>query len=51
MNLNLKHALVDQQVPAYRIAMNVGIRPDKVSKIVSGIVVPTDEEKNSYRKC
>jgi transcriptional regulator with XRE-family HTH domain len=45
MNLRLKHALIDQQVPAYRVAMKANINSNKLSKFIYGLARPSDLEK------
>ena len=50
MNLPLKVALVERETPAYKTAMAVGIHPNKLSKFISGLQVPTQEEKKRLAK-
>jgi len=45
MNLYLKHALIDAGRPAYVLAMEAGINPTKLSKIIMGIACPSEVEK------
>ena len=45
MNLLLKIALIERRTPQYRTAMEADIRPDKVSKFISGLANPSTEEK------
>lgn len=45
MNLNLKHALIDLQVPQYRVAQMIGVAPTAISKFIAEIQEPTQEQK------
>ena len=45
MNLALKHALIDRQVPFYKSAQDSDVHYSKLSKIIYGLVNPTKEEK------
>ena len=45
MNLALKHALIDRQVPFYKSAQDSDVHYSKLSKIIYGLVNPTEEEK------
>jgi transcriptional regulator with XRE-family HTH domain len=49
-NLKLKVALTIHPEPAYCIAFQAGMRPDKISKIICGVAMPTDEEKKRLAK-
>ena len=44
MNKNLKIAILDYQEPAWRVAKQAGIPDSKLSKIVNGYTLPTEEE-------
>ncbi len=46
MNLALKHALIDRQVPEYKTAQEAGIHYSRLSKFIYGLVSPSDDEKN-----
>ena len=46
MNKNLKIAILDYQEPAWRVAKQAGISDSKLSKIVNGYILPTEEEMN-----
>ncbi len=45
MNLPLKFALVAHPEPAYRVAIRVGMNPNRLSRLVVGLSSPKDEEK------
>ena len=49
-NLALKLALVAHQTPAYRVALQIGIAPDRLSKFISGLAHPTESEKQTLAK-
>ncbi len=42
----LKHLLIDYPEPAWRVAKQAGISDSKLSKIVNGYILPTEEEMN-----
>lgn len=42
----LKHFLIDYPEPAWRVAKQAGISDSKLSKIVNGYTLPTEEEMN-----
>ena len=42
MNRALKHALVDYQEPAYRVAQLIGVPHTAISKFIAEIQKPTD---------
>jgi len=44
-NIGLKKALIDRGVPDYRSAIDANLNPTKLSKIISGLVIPTQDEK------
>ena len=44
-NIDLKTAIVQSQKRAYEIERRLGFWPSKLSKIISGIIKPTDPEK------
>ena len=46
MNKRLKIALLDYREPAWRVAKQAGIPDSKLSKIVNGYILPTEEEMN-----
>lgn len=50
MNLALKHALVDYPGHAYKVAENTGILYTSISKFISGVQKPTDEQKQALAK-
>ena len=50
MNLKLKHALINRQIPAYKSAIEAGINPNKVSKFVAELVNPTQQEKEALSR-
>lgn len=50
MNIPLKVALIEQGTPAYKTAMAVGIHHTTLSKFISGIQDPTQEEKENLAK-
>ena len=45
MNIELKKALIDRGVPDYRSAIDANLNPTKLSKIISGYTIPTQDEK------
>ena len=45
MNIELKKALIDRRVPAYRSAFDANLNPTKLSKFISGLAIPTKDEK------
>jgi len=45
MNLALKHALIDRQVPDYKTAQAVGINYTRLSKFIYGLANPREDEK------
>jgi hypothetical protein len=45
VNLSLKFALVAYPEPAYRVAMRVGMNPNRLSRLVVGLSSPKNEEK------
>ena len=45
MNLALKHALIDRQVPEYKTAQDAEIHYSRLSKIIYELANPTREEK------
>jgi len=49
-NIAVKKALIDRQVPDYRSAIDANINPTKLSKIISGLAIPTQEEKSGWQK-
>ena len=46
MNKYLKIAILDYQEPAWRVAKQAGISDSKLSKIVNGYILPTEDEMN-----
>ena len=44
-NIGLKQALVGRGVPDYRSAYDANLNPTKLSKIIIGLVIPTQDEK------
>ena len=50
MNLALKFALVAYPDPAYRVAFKVGTNPNKLSRFVTGLSSPTEEERESLAR-
>lgn len=44
-NLPLKFAILRTRIPAYRVAQNLGLRPDSLSKVVAGIERPSQAMK------
>lgn len=44
-NLALKHALIDYEDPAYKVAARMGVSHSVISKFISGIQLPTNEQK------
>ena len=45
MNLALKFALLERGIPAYRTAIEANLHPNKLSKFITGLQEPTEEEK------
>lgn len=45
MNINLKHALIDLQIPQYKVAQMLGVPHTAISKFIAGIQEPTEEQK------
>lgn len=50
MNLSLKKALIDKMQPAYKTAIAAGINPNKVSRFISGLSEPNQEERKILSK-
>jgi len=46
MNKHLKISILDYREPAWRVAKQIGIPDSKLSKIVNGYILPTEEEMN-----
>ena len=46
MNKNLKIAIIDYKEPGWRVAKQIGVSDSKLSKIVNGYILPTEEEMN-----
>ena len=46
MNKRLKIALLDYREPAWRVAKQAGIPDSKLSKIVNGYILPSEDEMN-----
>lgn len=46
MNRNLKIAILDYRDPAWQLAKQIGTSDSKLSKIVNGYILPTEEEMN-----
>jgi len=44
-NIGLKKALIDRGVPDYRSAYDANLNSTKLSKIIIGLVIPTQDEK------
>jgi|SaaInlStandDraft_6_1057023.scaffolds.fasta_scaffold155433_2 hypothetical protein len=49
-NIPLKIALIQRGVPLYISARKVGIAPEKLSRIISGVVIPRKSEKSALAK-
>jgi len=49
-NIYLKTAIIQSQRRAYEIERRLGFWPSKLSKIISGIIEPTDSEKTLLAK-
>ena len=47
MRMNLKIALLIQGVRQYRMAAALGLDPTKVSRIITGVVEPSGEDKRA----
>jgi|APSaa5957512535_1039671.scaffolds.fasta_scaffold493252_1 hypothetical protein len=45
MNLSLKHALIDRRTPAYKTAFEADIHPNRLSRFITGLSRPHEEEK------
>ena len=45
MNLSLKFALVAYPATAYQVAFKIGMNPNRLSRFVTGLSSPSDEEK------
>jgi len=43
-NIELKKALLEREVPDYRSAIDANLNPTKLSKIIIGLVIPTQDE-------
>ena len=50
MNSKLKHALVDHPEPAYKVAKQIGVHHSTISKFISGLQEPTEEQKKKLAK-
>ncbi len=44
-NIELKKALLERRVPDYHSAIDANLNPTKLSKIISGYTIPTQDEK------
>ena len=49
-NIELKKALLEREVPDYRSAIDANLHPTKLSKIIIGLVTPTQDEKERLAK-
>ena len=47
MNFKLKHALVDHNEPAYKVAIKMGISEVRLSKIIIGLLEPKTTEREA----
>jgi len=50
MNLSLKHALIDRKTPAYKTALEAGIYPNRLSRFITGLSEPREDEKEKLSK-